>query len=128
MSTRSTIAFRTNDNKIQSIYCHWDGYPENNGKILVEHYDSKTLVEMLTSLGDLSSLGETVFESTFYHRERGEAWNQVKPQTFESEEKWLLSMSDSGTEYSYIFEEGKWRCFNSDHIEICLEKEIEKKS
>ncbi len=29
------------DGIIKSIYCHWDGYPSNNGKILLEHYNSQ---------------------------------------------------------------------------------------
>lgn len=50
MSTRSTIGIKENG-IIRSIYCHWDGYPENNGKILYEHYNSKEKVEELLRLG-----------------------------------------------------------------------------
>jgi hypothetical protein len=38
MATRSRIGIELEDGVIESIYCHWDGYPENNGKILLEHY------------------------------------------------------------------------------------------
>ena len=38
MGTRSTIGLEYPDGTVRGIYCHWDGYPDNNGKILVEHY------------------------------------------------------------------------------------------
>lgn len=38
MGTRSAIVLKREDGKYQGIYCHWDGYPSNNGKILFENY------------------------------------------------------------------------------------------
>ena len=38
MATRSTIAMKTPEGKIRAIYCHWDGYPEHNGKMLLDNY------------------------------------------------------------------------------------------
>ena len=38
MATRSRIAIEKENGTVESIYCHWDGYPENNGRILVENY------------------------------------------------------------------------------------------
>ena len=87
MATRSRIGIELEDGTVKSVYCHWDGYVSNNGKILLEWYDrAKTLA--LVELGDLSSLGEQVeptgphsFESpqggvtVAYHRDRGECLN-----------------------------------------------------
>lgn len=56
MGTRSDIIVRRADGKWARIYCHWDGYLENNGKILFEHYSGQKIVEKLIALGDLSSL------------------------------------------------------------------------
>ena len=42
------------------IYCHWDGYPSNNGRILLEHYQDETKVKKLIHLGDLSFLGPEI--------------------------------------------------------------------
>ncbi len=33
MSTRSSISIKTSKNDGKTIYCHWDGYPSNNGAI-----------------------------------------------------------------------------------------------
>ena len=60
MGTRSTIAIEFADNSVSQIYCHWDGYLDNNGKILSEHYMNPFKVRDLVELGDFSSLRETV--------------------------------------------------------------------
>ena len=80
MGTRSRIGVMHGD-KLKSVYCHWDGYLSNNGKILQNHYDSAK-ANHLVSLGDLSSLGTTIGEKhdfdtrtdccTFYGRDRDE--------------------------------------------------------
>ena len=41
MATRSNIGIVNEDDSITAIYCHWDGYPEHNGKILLNHYNNK---------------------------------------------------------------------------------------
>jgi hypothetical protein len=38
MGTRSTIALEFADGTVEQVYCHWDGYLSNNGKILQAHY------------------------------------------------------------------------------------------
>ena len=60
MATRSRIAIETTAGKVRSIYCHWDGYPGNNGKILMEHYTDKEKIINLIELGDISSLAPEV--------------------------------------------------------------------
>lgn len=60
MATRSTIALEFTDGSVQQIYCHWDGYLDNNGRILYEHYQDPAKVLELISLGDLSSLGPDI--------------------------------------------------------------------
>ena len=46
MSTRSSIAVKTADG-IKSIYCHWDGYVDHNGRILKEFYSTDEKVNQL---------------------------------------------------------------------------------
>ena len=56
MGTRSTIALEYADGTVEQVYCHWDGYLSNNGKILAEHYSDPFKLRKLIDLGDLSSL------------------------------------------------------------------------
>ncbi len=87
MATRSTIALEYADGTVDQIYCHWDGYLDNNGKILYKHYTDPFKVQRMMDLGDLSSLRTSVipepyqghtFEApqdevcVFYGRDRGE--------------------------------------------------------
>jgi hypothetical protein len=85
MATRSRIAIETPAGKVRSIYCHWDGYPERNGKILFEHYSDPEKLTKLIELGAISSLAPEVstdkphtFDSpakgvvVAYRRDRGE--------------------------------------------------------
>jgi len=62
MSTRSLIGVERQDGTISAIYCHMDGDPEHNGKILMEHYTDPEKIERLLALGNLSSLGEDIGE------------------------------------------------------------------
>ena len=58
MGTRSNIGIQNEDGTIDFIYCHWGGYPSNNGQLLREHYDTAEKVRELVALGDISSLKE----------------------------------------------------------------------
>lgn len=60
MATRSTIAMEQPDGKILQVYCHWDGYIDNNGKILQQHYQDKAKVYALMLLGSISSLRKEI--------------------------------------------------------------------
>jgi hypothetical protein len=72
MATRSRIAIKHENESIESVYCHFDGYPQANGATLLEHYTDKNKVAALISLGSLSSLGQTPVSTVAYHRDRGE--------------------------------------------------------
>jgi hypothetical protein len=74
MATRSTIAIEFADGTVSQVYCHWDGYLENNGAILAQHYMDPFKVRDLVDLGDFSSLCATVEETKggAYHFSRDE--------------------------------------------------------
>ena len=108
MATRSRIRMTLPSGKTRSVYCHFDGYPENNGRILKEFYNTTEKVEELLALGALSSLGKKVKPEpgsthTFnnpqrdvtvaYHRDRGDK---------------LLTGHDDGEEYDYVWDGEKW--------------------
>lgn len=58
MGTRSTIGVLNTDGSVTAVYCHWDGYPEHNGKILIDNYTTEEKVRELIGLGSISSLSE----------------------------------------------------------------------
>jgi len=56
MGTRSRIGIEMPDHTVVSVYCHYDGYVEHNGKILVEHYRNREDVMELIDGGSMSHL------------------------------------------------------------------------
>ncbi len=73
MGTRSTIALEFADGTVEQVYCHWDGYLENNGAILTEHYLNPFKLKQLLALGGFSSLRDTVEETAeTAYTQRGE--------------------------------------------------------
>jgi len=60
MGTRSTIAIEFADGTVEQVYCHWDGYLSNNGKILAEHYSDPFVLQKLIAMGSISSLGKVI--------------------------------------------------------------------
>ena len=119
MGTRSRIGVMHGD-KCKSVYCHWDGYLEHNGKMLLENYDSSK-ANFLVALGDLSSLAREIdfpdgefhsFNSpmenvtVFYGRDRDDdGTDYVVDHTFE---EFLERADNCGAEYYYIMKDGEW--------------------
>ena len=115
MATRSNIAMKTAEGKIVSVYCHWDGYVANNGRILFENYNSIDKIEALVALGAISSLGEQIGEqqdfndrstqkdnwTLFYTRDRGE---ELSIQEYDDIPSWIADME----EYAYLWDGNDW--------------------
>lgn len=145
MATRSTIALEFADGTVQQVYCHWDGYPEYNGKLLLKHYSNPFILRDLIDLGDLSSLQPTIgvkhpfsnhdagmtrqeydelYEGmcTFYGRDRGESnTNARKFKCFEDYEK-----HHQYEEYEYILRnDGRWYVSDHERVYVELESVIE---
>ena len=119
MATRSTIAVQHEDGTVSQIYCHYDGYLEHNGKMLLEYYNTRLAAEFLVSKGALSVLAPRVtpdrnaihnFEvqqngvCVFYGRDRGEA--DCGPVHYSSVNNYLDSRASEG--YNYLYQAGAW--------------------
>ena len=114
MATRSLIGIKL-DNIVKTIYCHWDGYPEHNGKLLVENYSSPAAITELMLLGDLSTLDITPDKCKAYHRDRNEPWGMVEPREMDINTVVKDAVKDYGVDYVYIYNnEFEWDCFKSD--------------
>jgi hypothetical protein len=118
MATRSAIGVMHGD-KCKAVYCHWDGYLDHNGRILLEHYDSAK-ANNLVALGDISSLGSEIGEkhdfdvrftkgaigenwTKFYGRDRGETGVDFK--VFHNDKE-LFEGIDA--QYFYVMKDGVW--------------------
>lgn len=116
MATRSAIAV-SHGGVIKAIYCHWDGYLEHNGRILLKHYNSPK-ANQLISMGDLSCLRQEIGERQdfdddsnpdwckFYARDRGE--DPADWSVFHSRDEYVSEMGASGCDYFYLMDNGIW--------------------
>lgn len=123
MGTRSSIGYLLPNGSVKAVYCHWDGYPEYNGEILMKNYTELSKVEELISLGAISSLGKTTkytekdYDETNectrdYHRWRNE---EISIQTYKDIGDYKEHGFDACQEYIYLFADGNWYvmgCYN----------------
>jgi len=119
MSTSSNIAYYdTETSLIHCVYCHSDGYPSWNGKILLENYNDDDKIKELISFGDMSSLNKNIHPTgphtfnynnreegvcVFYGRDRG--YSDVEAKIFTNEED-FLKYGDN--DYTYYYKDSVW--------------------
>ena len=116
MATRSLIGMNLDNGITKIIYCHWDGYPEHNGKLLIENYSTPAAITELMLLGDLSNLDLTPAKCKAYHRDRNEPWGMVEPRDTDVNELGTLA-NDYGVDYVYIYNEDfEWECSRPDYL------------
>ena len=103
MGTRSLVAVMHGD-VCKSVYCHYDGYLDYTGRILLAHYDS-TAANALIARGDNSGVKETLEEMNFY-ADRGE--EDVSWQVAHSFDEFLEQVNNCHGEYYYVMKDGVW--------------------
>jgi hypothetical protein len=122
MATGSRIGIEHEGGEVESIYCHWDDYPNNIDNILKPYYQNRGKVEELMELGSISYLGIWIrplpnephsFASpakdvtVAYHRDRNE--HPAKPYYNKSIQEFEVGLN---TPYGYVFGlDGKWKTF-----------------
>lgn len=116
--------------RYSSVFCHYNGYPDDNGAILAEHYDKQEKVESLIQLGDLYFLRSklepnpdlphnhsTPQPNVTIAYNRDEGWSDC-----EAVHKTLDELNDPGEigiEFTYIFTfEGRWIYFPTGEAEL----------
>jgi hypothetical protein len=112
MGTRSRVAVMHGD-VCKSVYCHYDGYLDYTGRILLEHYDS-TKANALIARGDNSGVKETLEEMNFYEDREARAEDV---QEFLDSTPWTVAHSFAEFleqvegccgEYYYVLQNGVW--------------------
>ena len=115
MGTRSRVGVMHGD-ICKSVYCHYDGYLDYTGRLLLENYDSAT-ANQLVARGDNSGIRETLEEMNFYEdREaQGEDVNEFLKSTpwdpweiAHSFEEFLEQVEGCCGEYYYVMKDGVW--------------------
>lgn len=108
MSTRSFISYCDGD-KFIGNYCHYDGYPEHVGKILVEHYNSAQACELLVDGPQIRNFDHDGTVARFGDSECG-------TEEYES----ILEILNSGFDYVYVYSNlnNCWDCFGKSNGQV----------
>lgn len=106
MSTRSNIGLIHLDGSVEVIYCHFDGYPEHNGAILLVNYNNADLAMRLVGKGNVSFIG-SAFDKCRFYNDSNDSPNQlyISLDTYGN-----FISSDIFIEFCYLFDlkNNKW--------------------
>lgn len=113
MSTRSFICIEGLDGGFQGIYCHYDGYPDHVGKILVEHHNSVSAAEAIVFGPQIRNFDH---DGTVVRFGDG-----TPPVGTPDDSEVYLGINDalnSGFDYAYLYstQENCWKCFERDRL------------
>ena len=103
MGTRSTIALEFADGTVEQVYCHWDGYLDHNGKILLEHYSDPFKLRDLIDMGGISSLGKVVGQKHPF----GPAYNETDAEKKAAVQKEVDLANEAGYTTFYARDRGE---------------------
>jgi hypothetical protein len=130
MGTRSMIGLEVN-NGIEAIYCHFDGYLHQVGRLLSTHYTTHESVQDLVNLGNLSSLGTSPEDSVAMYRDRKES---LVCYTYDSPSQFLEAALNKHIDYTYLFtkngiwlystsvSDGEWNSLNNALTQIIINR------
>lgn len=121
MSTRSHIGIQNDDLTITSIYCHFDGYPSGVGLDLFNYYQDKEKVKELISFGMIRSVEKDVKEVFAYHKDRGEAFEQMYHESLMDYQDFYKK--DTHIEYIYLYINNRYVNFDNSWMTYDLQHE-----
>lgn len=109
MATRSKIGIENEDGTVSAVYCHWNGHPDDNGRMLKECYSEREKVKQLLKLGDIYTLGEDIGSTEAYYRD---LCKRYYPETvYLNVESFRKELE---YEYGYVLsKEGEWLVFEN---------------
>ena len=106
MATRAQVAYIDEDmTQIITTYNHYDGYPENLGKALLNHYDNDEKAKYIASSGYISFLDPETGEVDATHNESPTV---IRDGDIDSLlRKFYDHSNGSGADYVYLYA-GQW--------------------
>lgn len=104
MSTHARIGVVNTDGSVTSIYCHFDGYINHTGKMLLSRYNDEAAARQLIALGNLRGIRRTGRPETGHYvtiTPEGETEDVVTSKT-------VTEFDKLREDYAYLFRDGKW--------------------
>lgn len=120
--------------RIRHIWCRDDGYPEDVGATLYQHYNTWQKVKELIDGGDISSLGAEIgekhdFDDSWDREKEGKDWTHFYKRdrglgdrgaiVSRDEDSYTEKAKNSNAEYAYLFDpsDNNWQVLDLDHDE-----------
>lgn len=114
----STITAKCSDGMLRTVYCHFDGYKSEVGRMLKEHYTDLKKIEELLSLGAVKFLDKEITcpkghtwdtpvegHTVFFTRDRGDDFWAGEGKNAKAAIK-----SIGGEQFNYVYKDGVWKC------------------
>lgn len=112
MSTTARLGLLQPNGTVESIYLHFDGYPDRVLPLLNKNYNSVEKVQRLLDHGDMSVLSETLHKCIFYRRDRNEPYSNTCFMIDKSLDKYR---NYDRVNYIYLYTPGlSWMVLNDD--------------
>ena len=114
MGTRSHILYEKENEEVVQMYCHYDGYLEHNGQMLMKHYNNEDKAKALVNNGYASGLKPTLEEIN-----KGRV-HEEKAVTSRSLNSYMLGVDPGFIEFIYLWncKEGKWWVATSEVMDL----------
>ena len=114
MATRSAIGIEVGMPEmglgvIHAVYCHWDGYVEHQGPLLLEHFSLLSSARELIGAGSISCLGKGMDKTIFHYRDMK---HEMQPAEIYDGRAQFIEQSD-GLDYLYLLnQDNVWEVFS----------------
>ena len=117
MATRCYIGIVNPLLSVDFVYCHWDGYPDYTGRMLIDNYNDHDKAATLLRRGDISSLAATADDTQYIFDDDVVRY----PMSFKSITLFKDYLKDtSHIEYAYLYDRDQWTAYNNagDRIDL----------
>ena len=108
MGTRSRIGILNANGTTITMYCHWDGYPENQMPLLQENFTNIFDIIELVTAGGISSLNDYVDDLKAGNKPK--TYTDTEPITTKDKAAFFDDKSFWDIEYIYLFDGSQWEC------------------
>jgi len=112
MGTSSMIGYIKEDGTVATTYCHYDGYVEYNGRLLLDSYNTPERAKEVAETGYLSGLKADLelSKSESVHKEEPSVF--LSPRTF-------IDHGDTthGAQYLYLYDGEDWLITSTENLE-----------
>jgi hypothetical protein len=129
MATRALIGYLGEDRNFTCTYNHYDGYPENLGKALLDFYDSEERAKSIANEGYISYVDAETGDLNQAHDEQ--PTKMKLDGSWEDAQEEMAGMVDEfGGNYGYIWYEGEgaWTTLKNNGIRSMMDQIDDKMS